>query len=132
MDLTIKRIKFQESGIFGEMVDILGNHVCYTLEHAYVQYNGQFAPKIPAGTYICKRGMHQLHSMKTPFETFQVMDVPNHANILIHMGNYNKDSDGCILVGKTTSDTMIGSSVETFKKFLQLQSDLDCFQLIIS
>ena len=32
------------------------------------------------------------------------MDVPNRSYILIHSGNYNKHTLGCILVGATLSD----------------------------
>jgi len=35
---------------------------------------------------------------------FQVMDVPDRDYILIHKGNYNRDTHGCILLGSSFSD----------------------------
>jgi hypothetical protein len=49
---------------------------------------------IPAGTYKVER----YSSPKFP-NTFQVLNVPNRSAILLHVGNYNTDTLGCILVG---------------------------------
>jgi hypothetical protein len=140
MDLTLTRTRFEADGIFGKLTDLNGDGVAVTLEHAYDSGlgNGSFVPKVPEGTYTCKRGQHQLESMKTPFTTFQVLDVPDHTNILIHMGNFNRDSDGCILVGKTLTinpsdpaQSMITFSDNTFKAFMTLQEGIDTFTLTV-
>lgn len=117
--MKLRRNTFEESGIYGTLSN-LDSFDCATLEHSYDDSHGNFEPKIPNGTYICKRSMHELDGMVDKFETFQVMDVPGHNNILIHWGNYNKDSEGCILVGETRSGNMIINSRETFAKFMEL------------
>lgn len=55
---------------------------------------------IPAGTYKVVKGK----SPKYGLGTFQIKDVPNRSFILIHAGNYNQDTKGCILLGATLKD----------------------------
>lgn len=135
MDLQLIRTEFRSDGIFGEFEDNSGNIVCVTLEHAYDDGTGIFKPKIPSGTYTCKRSQHQLEGMAQPFITFQIMDVPGHTNCLIHFGNWENDSDGCILIGAAIAQSpkgqMITSSKDTFQKFMDMQSGIDAFQLMI-
>src|SRR5689334_19296677 len=98
MDLILVRKKIGADGVFGELLNARNDESLFvTLEHAYPSEDGFWA-KIPKGEYLCKRGVHQLHSSQ-PFTTFEVMDVPNRYGILIHWGNWNSDSNGCILLG---------------------------------
>ena len=135
MNINLNRTQSNQEGIFGNFTDENGNQICVTLEHAYDDGNGGWVAKIPDGTYTCQRGQHQLASMSHPFETFEVTNVPGHSNILIHMGNFDKDSEGCILVGHAIagsgSSEMITSSVATFNAFMQLQAGLDTFTLTV-
>jgi len=106
-----------------------------TLEHAYPDSDGGFYPKIPAGEYICKRGIHQLEGMATPFETFEITNVKGQINILFHAGNFNNDSEGCVLVGeklgKYTHGQMIVNSKATFNNFMRMQNGIDFFKLTV-
>jgi hypothetical protein len=136
MNFKLVRKEYRQDGIFSVMTDIIGNNPFQTLEHAYQQFDNTYAPKIPKGAYTCIRGQHQLHSMTQPFTTFEVTNVPGHTNILLHVGNYNSDSDGCILLGLDVADTanwqkMITSSKEAFTKFMELQQGLDSFLLTV-
>lgn len=131
MNLTLKRSKFALYGIEGELTDEMGKHVCFTLEHAYEQPDGSYKPKLPPGMYICQRGQHRLASMNNSFETFEITNVPGHTNILIHCGNYNSDSEGCILVGAAFGTGCILESRLAFGTFLQLQEGIDQFTLAV-
>lgn len=136
MDLILQRTNTDNQGTFGELKDINGKLMAYTAEHAYQQDDGSWAPKVPVGTYTCQRGQHQLESMKQPFITFQVMDVPGHSNILLHAGNWpQKDSDGCILLGDAITDSatgkMVTNSKVTWTDFMALETGLDTFSLTI-
>ena len=70
------------------------------------------------------------------------MNVPDFqgkpvSKCLIHIGNFNYDSDGCILIGESMITglkggiDMISDSGDTFKAFMFCQSGVDEFQLII-
>lgn len=140
MNLTLTRFKYGIDGIFGELKATADfTDVAVTLERAYPmvdQVNGHtvFA-KIPQGVYICERGIHQL-SHGGPFETFEVTGVTGHTDLLFHQGNYDSDSQGCILLGaavaQVTPDTqMVTDSRETFANFMTLQSGEDSFTLTV-
>lgn len=137
MNLTLLRSDSSVDGIFGELLDDSGNHKFYTLEHAYDSGagNGSYASKVPAGEYKCVKGMHQLKSMSYPFQTFEVTNVPGHVGILFHVGNYNNDSSGCILVGTNqllhTLTPMITKSQMAFDDFMKLQSNINEFTLTV-
>lgn len=138
MNLILRRNKFQEDGIFGELLDDKFNFLCVTLEHAYPQEDGTFEPKLPPGEYTCVRGKnHRLESAKETFETFEVMDVPGHTGILFHIGNYNKNSAGCILLGtgegwqQDQKKKMIVNSKVAFGKFMNYVEKVDVFTLTV-
>jgi hypothetical protein len=136
MDLLLTRKELCVDGVFSELTDMKGNFKFVTLEHAYQSVPGTFFPKLPDGVYICARGQHQLHSMPAPFETFEVTQVPLHVGILFHVGNYNADSEGCILLGvgmghKLGGGKMIVNSRVAFANFMDLQKELDSFTLTV-
>lgn len=137
MRFTLKRTKFEADGIFGNLHNETGAIVAITLEHAYDSGlgNGSFDSKLQPGIYECNRGIHRLHD-GIPFETFEVNGVKGHDNILFHVGNYNKDSEGCILMGQARAltpakDYMITGSKYTFTKFMESLKGVDKFTLIV-
>lgn len=133
---TLVRREHIKDGIFGELY--VGDNVKFsfvTLEHAYPDDDDKFKAKVPRGEYVCKRGFHKLTDL-VPFDTFEVQDVPNCWGILFHVGNYNRDSSGCVLVGKGIGFTqsrgkMIVDSKRAFKEFMELLNDENEFKLII-
>lgn len=135
MNFTLTRNQFREDGIFGVLTDGNGKVVAATLEHAYPDDKGGFAPKIPVSVYTCVRGPHRLHSMTSDFITFEITDVPGHTNILFHWGNWNKDSDGCVLLGQGVSQSdqgqMINRSRVTWQAFMDSLDGVDEFDLIV-
>jgi len=119
--MRLVRTTYNADGILGTLSAEDGFPLAVTLEHSY---NG--LPKLPAGSYRCQRGLHTLHSQPVPFWTFEVMDVPHHTGILFHAGNYNDDSNGCILVGETCATDARGCMVTRSRKtFTQFMQDLD-------
>lgn len=74
---------------------------------------------IPAGQYTVERLFSPHFNRMMP----HIVPVPDRDNIMIHFGNTAKDTDGCLLLGKTRiSDRMIGESVIAFE---ELESKLD-------
>lgn len=132
MDLQLVRGTFEESGVFGSLMSLDGRQkFAVTLEHAYpiVGNTPPFLPKLSPGFYTCMRGMHRLHGMDKSFETFEVTGVPGHSGILFHVGNYNADSEGCILLGSSRQGAMISDSKTAFQNFMKLQEGEDSFYL---
>lgn len=131
MKLLLLRTSKRATGIFGELFDAEGEQrkLFQTLEHAFgIPDGGSYQPAVQPGTYRCVRGIHSL-SNGIPFETFMLEDVPGHDGILFHVGNYNKDSSGCILLGKAKIPDGVGKSVDAFKEFMQMTHGLDDFLL---
>lgn len=138
MNLMLDTFKVRRDGVTGRLFTDSGELIAVTLEHAYESGVEGYAPKVPAGTYRCVRGWHQLHKgggLSDPFETFEVTDVPGHAGILFHTGNFNRDSAGCILVGARFADigndgtVDVADSRAAFARFMRLQDGVDEFEL---
>lgn len=133
MNLTLRRKDFTIDGIFGVLENESGQIIAATLEHAYPYdcFGGLFKSKIPNGIYICQRGMHTLERIKEPFETFEITGVVGHTHILFHVGNTNMDSEGCVLLGTEKWNEMVIKSRDAFNKFMQLQTDVNIFSLVV-
>jgi hypothetical protein len=135
MTLILQRTECKLDGIFSELRDVSGDALFLTLEHAYQDPLGGFQPKLPDGEYLCVRGMHKLKAMHDPFETFEVTKVPGHTGILFHVGNFNFDSDGCILVGHEVKilngHQALTQSRASFEQFMNLLTGYDEFTLIV-
>ena len=123
IELTLIRTRSSEAGIFGEL-KADGSHFLYTLEHSYNN-----APKIPAGTYTCVRGQHQLHS--GPIETFEITGVEGHSGLLFHPGNTEDDSEGCVLLGRNSSNTALFDSRKAFGMFMTALEGKNSFTLVV-
>lgn len=135
MDLFLVRYEFRADGIISKLLDQDGNHILTTLEHAYLKDAVFYDPKLPDGTYNCLRGLHKLHPDSEPFETFEVMGVPEHDGILFHSGNISADSDGCILLGLSLGNingqkAVLNSKV-AFTKFMAFLQGYDEFFLTV-
>ena len=98
--------------------------LCYTLEDEYRENKISGETRIPDGTYkITLRtvgGFHGRYAKKYGSMhkgMLWVRDVPGFEYILIHTGNTDEHTAGCLLVGES-SDTkgFIGSSVTAYKK----------------
>lgn len=106
MKLTLTRVSSDKESTLG-LLDIAGAYQCVTVED-----QKQLGPKvhgetrIPAGTYDIKlRTVGSFHDRyKRKFGDWHqgmlwLQDVPGFEYILIHTGNTEADSSGCIIVG---------------------------------
>ena len=136
MDLTLTRFLVRPDGIFSRLSNPQGETLAVTLEHAFGNPQSGYGAKLPIGTYACQRGTHRL-AHGPEFETFEVTGVTGHSGILFHVGNFNIDSDGCILLGTAFSEYgdnggfMITNSRMAFSSFMAIQAGVTTFELTV-
>lgn len=125
MKITLRRIARKDKYTIGKLY-LDGVYFCDTLEdkdrgltksmplseiNAKKVY-GETA--IPVGTYAVKITYSPKFKKNLP----RLYNVPGYEGILIHSGNYPKDTLGCILVGKNTVVGAVMESRATMEKLL--------------
>lgn len=135
MNLKLIRDWRGAEGIFGQIY-AAGSPIKLfsTLEHAYPydSSNMSFTAKVAPGSYVCNRHAPN----RLPYETFEIMNVPDFqgnpvSGILFHVGNFNRDSEGCILLGMRSSNNAVIDSKVAFDQFMELQKGCDSFLIEI-
>ncbi len=137
--MKLIRTAFRSDGIFGRLYNDHGVPIAYTLEHAYeytfLHVDNKFWPKMEPGIYKCVLGKHKLHDL-IEFETFEITGVFGHKNILFHAGNFNKDSEGCVLLGhsiikQSDGTEMLTTSKAAFEEFMKSLEGINEFTLTV-
>ena len=109
------------------LVFIDGKFECYGLEDEQRTVKVFGETRIPNGLYqIGLRtvgGHHQRYSDKFKWHEgmLHILDVPDFEYILIHIGNTDDDTAGCLLVGdtinnNTVNDGFLGSSTSAYTR----------------
>ena len=126
--LTVVRTQFGTDATNG-LLFIDGIFECYTLEDQYQAVKVMHETYIPEGTYDIKfrktGGFHAKYTERyknAHYGMLHIQDVPNFTYILIHTGNTDEHTSGCLIVGETqqdlevSKDGFIGSSTVAYKK----------------
>tara|TARA_S200002703_G_scaffold119371_1_gene105135 strand:- start:790 stop:1266 length:477 start_codon:yes stop_codon:yes gene_type:complete len=130
MKLEVLRFSSQEDSTLGALFDVTSGRkfLCFTLEDEHRLNKVQGETRVPPGAYkITLRtegGFHTRYSEKygdMHKGMLWVRDVPNFEYILIHVGNTDDNTEGCLLVGNTaqeniTRDGFIGESGNAYKR----------------
>ena len=119
MSTVILQRGFQNSKVTLGMLQIIGpeHSPIYTLENPFRQSGVDSC--IPAGTYSCKPFSGTKYK-----NVFEVINVPNRTAILIHNGNTEADTLGCILVGLSLGTIGTDPAVLESKKGLEYFKNL--------
>ena len=128
MKLQVVRTQFGKDATNG-LLFIDGVFECYTLEDQYQAVKVMHETCIPEGTYDIKfrktGGFHARYSERyknAHYGMLHIQDVPGFTYILIHTGNTDEHTSGCLIVGETQQDLdinfngMVGSSAVAYKK----------------
>ena len=128
MKLTVVRNQFGTDATNGILL-IDGLFECYTLEDQYQAVKVMHETCIPEGTYDIEfrktGGFHAKYTERyknAHYGMLHIQDVPNFTYILIHTGNTDEHTSGCLIVGETqqdleiSKDGFIGSSAVAYKK----------------
>ena len=116
MKLTVNRKWLTNTATIGELL-IDGKFECYTLEDTLrdgCKLAGVTA--IPDGTYKVIIDLSNRFQKLMP----HVLNVPGFEGIRIHAGNTDKDTEGCLLLGRTKSSNFIGESKKALEHFIPL------------
>ena len=124
MKVVVRRIAKKESYTIGRLF-VDGQYVCDTLEDAVMDVKIKNHTAIPEGVYKVAMGIKSPKYSQPKYtwakryngELPRLLDVPNYDGVLIHVGNSNKDTSGCILVGR---NTVVGRLTESTKTFYNL------------
>ncbi len=129
---VVEVVRVEESfdhGTFGYM-KIQKKVFCVTLEPADL-LNRQNVSSIPAQQYICKRIISPKYKL-----CFEITNVPGRSHVLIHPGNIDDHTEGCIIVGqywgKLGENRSVNNSGNTYKRFMERMRGYDLFHLTVS
>ena len=130
MKLDVVRTQFGKDATNG-MLFVNGIFEAYTLEDEVREVKVMSETAIPLGEYEIK--FRNIGGFDTKYKarygsTFhkgmlELQDVPNFKYILIHTGNTDQHTAGCLLIGETQQDLdkgkdgFVGGSGDAYKKF---------------
>lgn len=122
MTLTLTRFDQTDTRTIGNL--FVNNFLeCYTLEDAVragPKVPGQTA--IPLGRYRVAMTFSQRFQRVLPL----LLDVPNFTGIRIHAGNTDRDTEGCILAGRSRgSDGLLESRLALEALLPKIQAAVD-------
>ena len=132
MNLEVVRFSSESDSTNGLLFYTTGGKrkfLAYTLEDEYRKEKVMHETRIPAGTYkVTLRTVGGFHSkyIKRYGDMHKgmlwVRDVPGFEYILIHTGNTDEHTSGCLLLGDTQTNNQIkkdgftGSSTQAYKR----------------
>ena len=106
MELRLDRVVNLPDSTIG-VLKVDGVPFCFTLEDEKREVKVRGETRIPNGTYEIKfrkviSGLTEKYRSKYEWFTFhlELQGVPGFNYVYIHIGNYEHQSDGCILVGQ--------------------------------
>ena len=132
MQLEVVRFSSESDSTSGLLFDITGGKrkfLSYTLEDEYRKEKVMHETRIPAGTYeVTLRTVGGFHAKYTERYgemhkgMLWVRNVPGFEYILIHTGNTDEHTSGCLLLGDTQTNNQTkeggftGSSTQAYKR----------------
>lgn len=142
MELTLDR-KWKKNGYSIGKLYVNGEYLCNTLEDTdrnlyqgmqkeWIQQRKVYGETaIPFGRYrITLKVQSPKFSKKKTYEKCngylpRLLNVPCWEGCLIHIGNYPKDTEGCILVGENTKVGAVMNSTKCFWKLYDILKEAD-------
>lgn len=122
MEATVLRLIDDGDATVGAFY-IDGKGYCFTLEDEEREEKVKHETRVPEGRYRVtlrtEGGFNNRYTKK--YGDFHkgmlwVRDVPGFEYILIHTGNTDEHTSGCLLVGRTVQKGFLGSSVDAYKE----------------
>tara|TARA_R110002020_G_scaffold144896_1_gene318089 strand:- start:1495 stop:1953 length:459 start_codon:yes stop_codon:yes gene_type:complete len=141
MNLEVIRFSSGTDSTNGILLNKTNNEfLAYTLEDEYRSEKVYGETRIPNGTY--KLGLRKVGGYHAKYAKrfsdfhigmLHVLDVPNFEYILIHCGNTDEHTAGCLLVGDSqennqiTKNGFIGKSTQAYKRiYPRIAEAIEC------
>ena len=113
-NLLVIRDTFTDKSTIGKLY-LNGEFYGHSLELCW-HNNQKRVSCIPKGVYEVNK--RHTEKSKYKYEHLHILDVPDRELILMHIGNYPKNSKGCILLGNTRALNFVGDSRKAFYKLM--------------
>jgi hypothetical protein len=117
MKLVLERFLTGEHGTFGQLSweGLAAAPVLFTCEDEWLD-NQRAVSCIPPGVYVLKPRRYHGGG----YDTYEVTGVPQRDAILIHAGNTEEDTKGCVLTGMSLGVVTVAKDEETGKQARKL------------
>jgi len=134
MKLEVLRVSSESDSTSGLLFQLgadtnVRQFLCYTLEDEFRNNKVKHETRVPAGTYEIKLrtvgGFHGRYTKRFPDMhkgMLHVQDVPGFEYILIHTGNTDEHTSGCLIIGDSQENNQlmengfIGKSTQAYKR----------------
>lgn len=127
-NILIIRDEFTEKSTLGKLY-LNGEFYGHTLELAWKD-NEKNVSCVPKGVYEARKRSGD-ESAKYKYQHIEILDVPDRSKILIHIGNYPKSTQGCVLLGGTRALNFVGNSRKAFYSFMYDLQDFEELEVVI-
>ncbi len=127
--MIVKLVRFssQEDSTLG-LLYIDGAFQCFTIEDEFREEKVHGETRIPEGIYElgirAEGGFHEQYKQRfrgVHKGMIEVLDVPNFKYILLHIGNWEHQSEGCLLVGNSAKQNVTGTGMVLESKIAYLR-----------
>lgn len=118
--LELVTVAVHESGCYGNLKQEGGVPFAVTLERTFENLR----TVLQNGEYRCHRDKYH----KGGYETFEI-EVPGHDRVLFHIGNWESNSEGCVLIAEGFNGQGVSDSKGGFAEFMKILEGRDAFIL---
>jgi len=132
MEVVLKRLRCYDKYTLG-ILTIDNVFQCFTLEDVKRDVKVYGETRIPAGRFKLRLQLagrlHDKYKKLYPFHKgmINICNVPNFAGVMIHVGNTDRDTAGCILLGNShdIGSDFIGNSTKAYTNaYLLISNDI--------
>ncbi len=125
IDYTLQRVDSRSDSSYGVLFDSDMTHKCFIIEDEPREVKVDGETRIPAGTYQIKHRevlspLTKKYREKYPWFNWhlELQNVPDFTHCYIHVGNFESNTEGCLLTNKNVSEVngqwVGGNSVKAF------------------
>jgi hypothetical protein len=135
MRIKVERFEFGKDYTLSK-VYLDGRFECYAIEDEIREVKVKGETAVPYGKYELGMRYSPKFTPRTGHDMLWVKNVPNFQWILIHTGNTEKDTDGCLIVGTRPgylnggARAVLGSKMAYDKLYPQVLAAMDAGQKV--